>query len=129
MRKLILAVAILGLAACQPGGGDYNTNTNASVNTISANGSDCGLTSNTIKDEQALLVAETAYNIPAQAYVSLGSKLPTATRTKVRGYLIQAYDYLKLARAAYNAGDNCNLQKYADLAKNLGDKANTVLHQ
>src|SRR5690349_289427 len=100
MRSLILLGSIsLALAACQPGTADYNTNSNGSAavtnnDVIAANGSGCGLASNTVKDEQALLVAETAYNIPAQAYVELGSKLNADTRIKVRDYLVQAYGYL-----------------------------------
>lgn len=128
MRTLILvACAVFGLAACQPTPQDVVTNTNTTIAAQPTH--DCGLASNTIADEKALFVAETAYNVPAHAYVTLDAtgKLPASVKTAVRPKLIQLYDYLKLARTAYNAGDGCSLKNYSDLAKALGDQVNGML--
>lgn len=121
MRSLILiAVASLGLAACQPQTTEPVTNSNVAV---TAPAGDCGLASNTIYDEKALFAAETAYNIPANAYVNLGDRLPADRKAQAKAALIQAYDYLKLARVAYGAGDGCTLKQYSDLAQAFGNRA------
>lgn len=133
MRSFILiAGAALALAACQPQPSDVQTNSNVAVSntSIAAQSShDCGLASNTTADEKALFVAETAYNIPAHAYVTLDGtgKLPANIKVIVKPKLIQLYSYLKLARSAYNAGDGCSLKTYSDLAKALGDQVNGIL--
>lgn len=127
MRSLILiAVAAIGLSACQPTANEPNTNSNVAIATT---GSGCGIASNTLADEKVLFAAETAYNIPANAYVTFDAtgKLPSDIKAKIRPLLIQAYNGLKLARAAYNAGDTCSLNSYANLVKTLGNQAQSLL--
>ena len=128
MRKLILILgAALAVAACQPTDSVSTGNTNVAVaNTTDAG---CGVTSNTLVDEKLLFTAETAYNIPADAYVRAEAtgKLPADIKATVRPLLIQAYEALKLARTAYKAGDGCSLKRYADLAVLLGSKAQLAL--
>jgi hypothetical protein len=126
MRSLIV-IATVALAACSPNVDPVsNSNVAAPVITpVAAN--DCGLTRTTLLDERALFAAETAYNIPADAYVNLGDKLPAATKLQAKTALIQAYDYLLLARKAYAAADGCSLKRYSDLAVALGDKAKALL--
>jgi hypothetical protein len=130
--RIGLALAALSLAACQPQASDpnYNVNNTGAIpaNEVAVN-DNCGITSNTLADEKALFAAETAYNVPADAYVRLMTTLPAETRAKVRPLLIEAYKYLKLARTAYNAGDGCSLKQYSDLAKSLGDQAKAILPQ
>ncbi len=120
MRNYILIAAVLGLAACQPQTTEPNTNSNIAVNSAAT---DCGLASDTVLDEKALFAAETAYNIPANAYVSLGDRLTADRKAQAKAALISAYDYLKLARAAYAAGDGCKLKQFSDLAQAFGNRA------
>ena len=133
MRKLILvAIAALGLAACSPQASDPNynvNNTGAIVENTVATGDDCGIASNTLADEKVLFIAETAYNVPAHAYVTFDAKgqISPELKAKVRPLLISSYTYLKLARTAYNAGDGCSLKNYVDLAKAAGDQAKELL--
>lgn len=131
LKTLFAVIAAVGLVACSPQASDPNYNVNATSaveNTISPQ-ADCGLASDTVLDEKALFAAETAYNVPAHAYVTFDSKgqLPPELKAKVRPILISAYTYLKLARKAYNAGDGCSLKNYTDLAKGLGDQAKGLL--
>lgn len=128
MRSItLIAIAALGLAACQPQASDPNYNVNAAT-PASTETSDCGIASNTLADEKVLFAAETAYNIPADAYVRAMAVPETLNaRNAARPYLLKAYDYLKLARTAYKAGDGCSLQQYSDLAKQFGDQAKTIL--
>ncbi len=123
MRSLIL-VAALALVACQPATTGEPPNTNSNITAVD---SGCGIASNTLADEKALFTAETAYNVPADAYVKLGANLPADKRAAVRKVLIQAYDALKLARAAYKAGDGCSLNSYVNLVNTLGTQAKTIL--
>jgi hypothetical protein len=124
MRNYILiAATIMGLAAFTP-------NDSPAVNNhVAAETASCGITSNTLADEKALFTAETAYNIPADAYVRFDAagQLPASVKATVRPLLIKAYDALKLARAAYNAGDGCSLKRYSDLAEALGNQAKAAL--
>jgi hypothetical protein len=131
MRALII-LAALGLAACQPQASDpnYNVNTSTPVNdTAVAPADDCGLASDTLVDEKALIAAETAYNLPAHAYVTFDAtgNITPELKAKVRPLLIKSYDALKLARVAYNAGDGCSLKRYSDLAQAFGSQAKALL--
>jgi hypothetical protein len=131
MKKVVLMLALaMGLAACQPNPPVENNVVDVvSVNnTAAVEPTDCGLTSNTLLDEKALFAAETAYNIPADAYVrAMAVPATLQARTAARPYLLKAYDYLKLARTAYTAGDGCSLKQYSDLAKQFGDQAKALL--
>ena len=129
MRKLILICgAALAITACQPNPAVNNNSDVIVNNNVEAPvTSDCGVASNTLADEKALFVAETAYNVAADAYVKLASTLPTDKRASARKLLIQAYDALKLARAAYKAGDGCSLNSYVELVKTLGAQAQAIL--
>jgi len=123
MRSLIIIVCMtFGLAACQP---QSTVNSNADAGAVITNtvSGDCGIASNTLADEKALFAAETAYNVPADAYVKLGSQLSADKRAAARAALMKAYEYLKLARKAYAAADGCSLKEYSDLAQAFGNEA------
>lgn len=131
MKHLILiAAAALGLTACQPTA-PVTSNGDTVTNQASAQpaANDCGLTKGTLLDEKALFAAETAYNVPAHAYVTFDGtgKLPANVKAVAKPLLVQAYDALKLARTAYAAGDGCSLKRYSDLAVALGNKAKGIL--
>lgn len=123
----LLPVAMLALAACQSatqGDPGPATNSNAAVEAPTSG----GVTAGTVIDEKAMYAAEAAYNVAANAYVTADGNglLSAATKAKVKPYMLQAYDALKLARAAYKAGDSAvfvqqvaRLNDYADMAKAL----------
>lgn len=76
--------------------------------------------------QKALYAAETAYNVPAQAYVTLSrnGQLPAAVKAKAKPLLLEAYHGLELARQAAAAGDTLGVlaqagevQKWAAAAK------------
>jgi hypothetical protein len=130
MKKLaIVALACLALSACkEPTTDDPNiSNSNASVAVNDPTA--CGLASGTVVDEQTLHAAETAYNVPAHAYVTLdeAKQLPASVKATVKPLLEKAYAYLKLARTAYAAGDVCGLNGYAKAAEDLSEKAKALL--
>jgi hypothetical protein len=129
MRKLILIACAAFMAACTPSTSTDEPNTNSNVSTNVTQPGNCGIASNTLADEKALFAAETAYNVPAHAYVTADAtgKLPASVKAQVRPLLIQAYDGLKLARAAYAAADGCSLNSYSNLVVSLGDRAKALL--
>lgn len=92
---------------------------------------DCGLASGMVMDEKALYAVETAYNVPANAYVTFDAagKIPPDLKAQVRPLLLKAYDALKVARGAYAVGNSCdfftavaNVKYFANAAKALMPK-------
>jgi hypothetical protein len=123
MKLILIAMASLGLAACQPVPGATPT-PNPTPNEVS----DCGIASNTVIDEKVMIGAESAYNIAAHTYLTLdgAEKLDAEAKAKVRPMLVSAYDNLKLARTAYNAGDGCSLKNYTDLVEVFTSRARSL---
>lgn len=66
-----------------------------------------GATAISAAAQKALYAAEAAYNVPAQAYVTLNraGRLSPALKAQTKPLLQQAYQGLKLARQAAAAGD------------------------
>jgi hypothetical protein len=139
MRKLILIAALsAGLMACSSDpftDNEPNTNSNVAVPAnpnynIDVAGNNCGIAVGTALDEKVLLTAETAYNVPAFAYVSFDQNakvLSPKLKSEIKPMLVQAYEMLKLARQAYNAGNACDLQKYVELTKNISSAVTAKL--
>lgn len=119
MFKVFAFACLLSLSACA-------TMPSAPVPATSIS---CGLSSNTVLDEKALFVAETAYNVPAQAYVTLNNahKLPAGLKASSKSALMSAYSYVKLARTAYAAGDACGFSEALRLANQFSEQAKALL--
>ncbi len=117
--KFFAAFASLAMVACAPVVSDPI----ASTPRASPGDASCGIASGTLMDERALYTAETAYNVPANAYVTLDSQgqLSEPTKERIRPLLVKSYDALKLARAAYQAGSACN---FIDAVRNVSLFAN-----
>lgn len=96
---------------------------------VSGDPTRCGLASGTLVDERALYAAETAYNVPANTYVTFDTagKLPASVKAVARPALVKAYAALKLARSAYAAGDVCGLKAYAETATSFANNAKALL--
>lgn len=91
----------------------------------------CGLAAGTLADERALFTAETAYNVPAHAFVTFdrAGRLPVALKASVRPLLVRSYAYLQAARSAYRLGDVCSLASAVAGARQLADSAKALLPQ
>lgn len=127
LNFILIAVASLGLAACQPTATEPVPNSSTPV-AVEA-GADCGIASDTVLDEKALFGAESAYNVAAHAYVTLdgAGKLDAETKARVKPLMVSAYENLKLARGAYTAADGCDLKRYVDLVKTATDRARAFM--
>lgn len=138
--KLIAALACLSLAACNPPNAEVNNATNGGggvpsegrpVQHLAATGGPerCGLAAGTLVDERTLYSAETAYNVPAHAYVTADAngRLSPELKARVRPLLVNAYEHLKLARAAYRLGDVCNLANAVAGVRNFATQASAVI--
>ena len=126
--KFIAALACLALAACQPSEPVNNNSSSGPVATVPSPAS-CGLAAGTLVDERTLYGAETAYNVPAHAYVTADAtgKLPADLKARVRPLLVESYRLLQLARSAYKLGDVCGLNNYAAGARNFAERAKAIL--
>ena len=128
MRKILLASALsLGLFACTNSGEPPATPTSSPItNPVTAV---CSLTANSVRDEQALYAAETAYNIPAHSYVTLDAagKLSPSLKAAVKPKLQSAYLYLLAARSAYKAGDTCDFYAATEAAKIVANEVRSLL--
>lgn len=117
MRKLALTLLIgASLAGCTTlAGSSVSTSTCASG----------GVASFTVLDDKAVYAAEALYNVPAYAYVSANKNgtLPASVKAWAKPKLIQLYSMLKLARAAYKAGDvagfNCQFAAMTNLSNEV----------
>jgi hypothetical protein len=68
--------------------------------------------------QKSLYAAETAYNVPAHAYVTLldAGSLPANIKAKAKPALQAAYQALKLARQAAAVGDSIAVMLHANAA-------------
>lgn len=119
MRKIMLA-AVLGLSL----------SLGACVSTEGVAPNSCGIAADTVKDEKAMYAAELAYNIPANAYVTLDAQglLSTETKAKVRPHLISAYNALTVARTAHKLSNTCAFYNATALVKQSSDAAKALLN-
>lgn len=129
MIKVIAALASLSLAACQPAEPVNNTKGPEVALSPTPGQLPCGLADGTVVDEKLLYGAETAYNVPAHAYVTLDAngKLTPELKAQVRPLMIEAYRYLGLARAAYKGGNVCELNTAVAAAKDFANRAKALL--
>lgn len=133
MRKigLLFALASLALGACTAADDapPPATPSTGAVGPSSPSGAACTPSGGTVADERALYVAETAYNVPAHAYVAANGtgKLPAGVKAAVKPLLQESYRLLKLAREAYCRGDYDAMRGFANGAKLLADKAKADL--
>lgn len=107
-----------------------NSNGAATASAVAnATAASCGLAAGTLVDERALFAAETAYNVPANAYVQLDAagRLSGDVKARARGALVEAYRLLQLARSAYRLGDVCGLANYAGAATSFANRARDIL--
>lgn len=88
-----------------------------------------GLGNATGVDEQLLFAAETAYNVPAHAYVTADAagQLSPAIKARVRPILIQAYARLQDARRLYALGNASDFSTAAREAIGLANSAKALL--
>lgn len=88
----------------------------ASINSPSA------VANATAIDEKAMYAAEASYNVIAQIYVTSEArgKLTPELKAAIKPILVSAYDALKLARAAYAAGNAVDFLHQANTLKSLG---------
>jgi len=121
--KLMLAFcAALSLSACQ---------TPAPVDImpvpqpIATASPACSIVGNTLADEKALYGAEAAYNVVADAYLTLDAKgqLTPSLKASARLKLLLAYDALKVARSARLAANACT---FGDAISQLGSLVGEV---
>jgi len=129
VRKYFALGLALSLAACNtPVTGPSSGATSTPVASAS-DPAKCGLAAGTLVDEKALYGAEAAYNVPANAYVTLDAngKLSAETKAKVKPLLIGAYDALKVARSAYSLGDVCSFTGAVNSVRNLTNSAKAIL--
>ena len=125
MKLSILAVAAsLALAAC-------GTTVGPPADVIVVNRPPVPAGTTTISEaaQKALYAAEAAYNVPAQAYVTLNrsGRLPADVKAKAKPLLQQAYQGLKLARQAAAAGDTVGVMFQAGEAQRLAAAAKALL--
>lgn len=131
MKKLFYAFApaLATLAACNtPLTSPGNEATSTPV--ASATGAEsCGLAAGTLVDEKALYGAEVAYNVPANAYVTLDTngQLNADLKAKVKPLLVGAYNALGVARSAYKFGDVCTFFGAVKTVTDFTTKAKVLL--
>lgn len=125
MKLLISAlVASLALAGCATTG-----TTTPDVVVVNRPAVPAGTTTISEAAQKALYAAEAAYNVPAQAYVTLNrsGRLPPDVKAKAKPILQQAYSGLKLARQAAAAGDTVGVLFQAGEAQRLAAAAKALL--
>jgi hypothetical protein len=96
----------------------------------------CGLLTNpapigaaTVVDDRAMFAVEAAYNVPAHAYVTADANglLTPALKAQIKPLMLQAYDALELARAAYRAGNVAGFEAQAAAVRDLASLANALI--
>ncbi len=124
--RCLLILGALALAACQP---VVVAPASAPVAPVAAPSAGSGLTGATLIDEKLLVAAETAYNVPAHAYVTAdGNKqLSPALKARVKPLLQSAYRALKLARASYAVGDASGFNRQFAALKSFANQAKALL--
>lgn len=116
-RAFILLASCLSLCACDP---NANTTTEA-ISTPSPTAT--SIADLTLMDEKAMYGAEVLYNVPANAYViaDAGNLLKPEVKATIKPKLIKLYDYLKLARLAYAAGNSIEFAQHKNNMTSLRD--------
>lgn len=109
--------ASLAFTACAPT--TINTPAPGSTATAPAN----------LRVGQALFAAETAYNIPAHAYLALEGSLAPEVKARAKAALLDAYTALTAARSAAAAGDTVAALFQASEASRLAAAAKSLLPQ
>jgi hypothetical protein len=73
-------------------------------------------------DEKAMYAAEASYNVIAQIYVTadVRGKLTPELKAAIKPVLVSAYNALKLARAAYEAGNAVGFLHEVNTLNSLG---------
>ncbi len=126
----LVAVAALCLAGCN-GLAEAILNTGNSQPTIVNSGApaETGVTSTTRADEALLFAAEAAYNVPADAYVTLNraGQLPPAIKASAKAFLMSAYARLQDARRLYRLGNARDFRTAANAAIGLANSARAAL--
>lgn len=133
MKKLIIGVVALALAACSTADraalsttlGTASAPSRASIETCPSG----SFGARTLADEKRLYDAEALYNVPAHAYVvaDANDQLPFMLKQTVKPFLQQAYSALKLARAAYCAGNSEGLLNQYNAVKLFANQAKALL--
>lgn len=84
---------------------------------------------NTTLDEKALISAELAWNVPAQAYLVAVDRglLTGTTKDKAKAALMDAFVALKLAREAYRAGNASTLAAQIAIAASATAQAKALI--
>lgn len=105
MTRFCMLLLCFALAACNTPDAGLHNNT-ASTNPASVQ---CNGFSATAIDDKAMLAAETVYNIPANAYVTLNNagKLSADVKATAKPLLIKLAALLGDVRTAYSVGDAC----------------------
>ena len=83
----------------------------------------------TAVDDRAMFAVEAAYNVPAHAYVTADANglLTPAVKAQAKPLLLQAYEALELARAAYQAGNAAGFEAQAAAVQDLANRANALI--
>lgn len=86
-------------------------------------------TQTSVVDEKALIAAETAYNVPAQAYLVANRHglLTPALKGQIKPKLQMAKQALNLAREAYKAGDAKTLGEQIGAVQRLASEARALI--
>ena len=80
-------------------------------------------------DEKALIAAETAYNVPAQAYVAANRRglLSAELKAIIKPKMIMAKSALDIAREAYRVGDAATLADQVRAVQRLASEARALI--
>lgn len=121
---LALAAALALVACSLPSGSESATSPPAP-----AVAPPTGSTAISAVAQKALYAAETAYNVPAQAYVALDARgaLPADLKARAKPVLLAAYSALLAARKAAKLGDSAGVIANAKTAQAQADTAAAIL--
>lgn len=125
MKNLILlAAAALSISACGTPGMKL-----PDITVVKETAVPSGATPISEAAQKALYAAEAAYNIPAQAYVTLNAAghLPADVKAKAKPVLLQAYHALLLARQAAAAGDTVGVMLQTGEVNRLAAAASAAI--
>lgn len=86
-------------------------------------------TKGSVIDEKALIAAETAYNVPAQAYVAANRAglLTPQLKAVLKPKLVMAKGALDIAREAYRVGDAATLADQVRAVQRLAAEAKALI--
>lgn len=114
MIASILMVGALALAACSTSSGHRPDNPpgGGGGGSVVAPGYP---QQNEIRDEQAMIAVEAAYNVAASAFIAADSRglIPEPQRDRAGEAVAMSYEALRLARAAHSMGDAATFEAQA----------------